>query len=68
MHEMSLVSLSSPRIRKSSWQFLSPSTVRHDYGHGHRPWKLLTMLGMCPFPVASVGSEATAVECAVLCV
>ena len=67
MHEMSLVSLSSPRIRKSSWQFLSPSTVRHDYGHGHRPWKLLTMLGMCPCPVASVDSAATVVGHTILC-
>ena len=68
MQGMSLVSSSSPRIVGSSWQFLSLSTVRHGYGHGHRPWKILAMLEMCPCPVASVGVVAIAIGRTVLCV
>ena len=68
MHKMSLVSSSSPRIGGSSWQLLSPSTVRYDRGHGHRPWEILAMLGMRPCPVATVDGVAAAVGRAVLCV
>ena len=68
MHRMSLVLSSSPRIGGSSWRFLLPSTVRHGDGHGYRPWKLLTMLGMCPCPVVPTGGVAIAIGRTFLCV
>ena len=66
MQGMSLVSSSSPRIVGSSWQFLSLSTVRHGYGHGHRPWKSLATLGVCSCLVTLVDGVATAAGRAVL--
>ena len=68
MHGMSLVSSVSPRIVGSSWRLLLPGTVRRGFGRRHRPGKLLTMPGMCPWPVAPVGGMAIAVGHVIHCV